>query len=253
MDAVANNGSTKIKRKKKRRHRPSQHAGAAALAQRYPFATDFCDHFETPRRAYADVAPALDALCAKPRAEMRLYDPYYCDGAAKRHLRELGYTQTKNDKVDFYATKAYKDPSHATHDIVVTNPPFSEDHKERCLRWALATRKPFALLLPAYVVERRWFREACGDARPFFVAPAERYGFDHPLGAGADASPFFSVWVLDSGRGAAATAAVGATLSANVFADVDALRRAGHVRAEAKRPNPKRRRKQLARRSGGGE
>ena len=178
--------------------------------------------------------------------------PYYCDGAAKRHLRELGYTQTKNDNLDFYATKAYRDPANTTHDVVVTNPPFSEDHKEKCLRWALATRKPFALLLPAYVVERRWFREACGDAKPFFVAPAERYGFDHPLGAGADASPFFSVWVVDSGRGAAATASIGSTLPSNVFADVDALRRAGHVRAEAKRPNPKRRRKQLARRAGGG-
>ena len=146
----------------------------------------------------------------------------------------------------------YKEPSHATHDIVVTNPPFSEDHKEKCLRWALATLKLFALLLPAYVVERRWFRETCGEARPFFVAPHERYGFDHPLDAGADASPFYSVWVVDSGRGAAATASIAATLSSNVFADVDALRRAGHVRAEAKRPNPKRRRKQLARRAGGG-
>ena len=65
-------------------------------------------------------------------------------------------------------------------------------------------------------------RGVCGDARPFFVAPAERYGFDHPLGAGADNSPFFSVWVVDSGRGAAAAAAVGAALSDNVFADVDA-------------------------------
>ena len=242
------------KQKKKKRKRPHQkHGGAASLAKRYPFATDFCDHFETPRRAYADVAAAIDALTNKPRSETRIYDPYYCDGAVKRHLRELGFTNVKNDKVDFYATKAYEDPSQTTHDVVVTNPPFSEDHKERCLRWALATRKPFALLLPAYVVERRWFREALGAARPFFVAPAERYGFDHPLGAGADASPFFSVWVLDSGRGAAATAAVGATLSANVFADVDALRRAGHVRAEAKRPNPKRRRKQLARRAGGVE
>ena len=242
------------KPKKKKRKRPrQQHAGAASLAKRYPFATDFCDHFETPRRAYADVAPALDALVAKPRAQTRIYDPYYCDGAAKRHLQQLGFTNVKNDNLDFYASKTYKDPANTTHDIVVTNPPFSEDHKERCLRWALATRKPFALLLPAYVVERRWFREALGDARPFFVAPSERYGFDHPLGAGADNSPFFSVWVVDSGRGAAATAAVGAALSANVFADVDALRRAGHVRAEAKRPNPKRRRKQLARRAGGGE
>jgi hypothetical protein len=242
------------KQKKKKRKRPHQrHAGAASLAKRYPFATDFCDHFETPRRAYVDVAPAIDALVAKSRAETRIYDPYYCDGAAMRHLRELGFCNTKNDKVDFYASKAYEDPANTTHDVVVTNPPFSEDHKERCLRWALATRKPFALLLPAYVVERRWFREAFGgDARPFFVAPAERYGFDHPLGAGADASPFFSVWVVDSGRGAAATASIAATLSANVFADVEALRRAGHVRAEAKRPNPKRRRKQLARRAGGG-
>ena len=76
------------KQKKKKRKRPHQkHAGAASLAKRYPFATDFCDHFETPRRAYADVAPALDALVAKPRAETRIYDPYYCDGAAKRHLQ----------------------------------------------------------------------------------------------------------------------------------------------------------------------
>ena len=243
----------KPKKASKKKRKRQQHAGAASLAKRYPFATDFCDHFETPKRAYADVAAAIDALTNKQRSETRIYDPYYCDGAVKRHLRELGFSNTKNDKVDFYATKAYKDPANTTHDIVVTNPPFSEDHKERCLRWALATRKPFALLLPAYVVERRWFREALGAARPFFVAPAERYGFDHPLGAGADASPFFSVWVIDSGRGAEGTAAVGAALSANVFADVGALRRAGHVRAEAKRPNPKRRRKQLARRSGGGE
>ena len=185
--------ATKKQKKKKRKRHHQKHAGAASLAKRYPFATDFCDHFETPRRAYADVAPALDALTNKPRSETRIYDPYYCDGAAKRHLRELGFTNVKNDNLDFYATKSYKDPANTTHDIVVTNPPFSEDHKERCLRWALATRKPFALLLPAYVVERRWFREACGDARPFFVAPSERYGFDHPLGAGADNSPFFSV------------------------------------------------------------
>ena len=245
--------ATKQQKKKKRKRPHQKHAGAASLAKRYPFATDFCDHFETPKRAYADVAPAIDALAAKPRSEIRIYDPYYCDGAVKRHLRELGFTNVKNDNLDFYASKAYEDPAHTTHDIVVTNPPFSEDHKERCLRWALATRKPFALLLPAYVVERRWFRETLGDARPFFVAPSERYGFDHPLGAGADNSPFFSVWVLDSGKGAAATAAIGAALSANVCADVDALRRAGHVRAEAKRPNPKRRRKHLARRAGGGE
>ena len=34
------------KASKKKRKRPHQkHAGAASLAQRYPFATDFCDHF----------------------------------------------------------------------------------------------------------------------------------------------------------------------------------------------------------------
>ena len=79
------------KAKKKKRKRPHQrHASAASLAKRYPFATDFCDHFETPRRAYADVAPALDALVAKSRAETRIYDPYYCDGAVKRHLAAAG-------------------------------------------------------------------------------------------------------------------------------------------------------------------
>lgn len=246
--------------KKKRRHGRSPHppqkgscfGGAAALAKKYPFPTDFCDHFESPKRAYEDVAPVLAALTVKPRAEMRLYDPYYCAGAAKRHLQALGFSSVKNDKLDFYASDAYQNPSRCTHDILVTNPPFSDDHKERCLRWALATKKPFALLLPAYVVDRRWFREACGDARPFFVAPAESYGFDHPLGVGAAASPFFSVWVVGTGTGAAATAAVRASLGGtNILVDVDALRRAGHVRTEAKRPSSKKRRKLKARRAGG--
>ena len=64
---------------------PAMHTDESTLGSEWPFETDFNDHFETPRRAFRDVRPALRAI-AKGRdvepAALRIYDPYYCRGEA---------------------------------------------------------------------------------------------------------------------------------------------------------------------------
>lgn len=62
-----------------------------------------CDHFhppcpfsESPFEAYRDVATVLDVIAAalgKTRADLRIYDPYYCSGRVVEHLASLGFLQ----------------------------------------------------------------------------------------------------------------------------------------------------------------
>lgn len=97
----------------------------------FPYDTDYCDHFETPKRAYDDIAPLLDVLLSSTqtskRTDVTVYDPYYCDGRSGRLIADLGF-QVKHEKRDFY--KDIKDDNVPQHDILVTNPPFSDKHKK---------------------------------------------------------------------------------------------------------------------------
>ena len=136
----------------------------------------------------------------------------------------------------------------------VLHRPYSGDHKERCLTFALGCRRPWALLLPAYVVEKRWFLDALetSGAKPFFLAPTgPKYEYTHPHGTGKVESPFHSLWIVDSGAGWDATDALFASCAAlpcytrgraRLHRDVASLAATKHVRAK-KRPNPKARAK----------
>ena len=132
----------------KRQHERHHHF----LAQ-WAFETDYLDHFETPPDAFADVMPllrcrALD-VAATPRRgsgsnngaddddnaaatalrELCVYDPYYCQGAVRRALVALGCAPGRvlNENADFYAAvEARRVPA---HDLLLTNPPYSGDHK----------------------------------------------------------------------------------------------------------------------------
>ncbi|KAK7232044.1 hypothetical protein SO694_00031115 [Aureococcus anophagefferens] len=120
-----------------------------------------------------------------------------------------------------------------------------------------------ALRAAAARVRRRkkYFADACAEtgAAPFFVSPARRRALRvraHPRGTGKAAAPFASAWVVDSGRGAAATAALfeavaklpayapGAAAAAH--RSRAALAGGGQLR-EGKRPNPRQRKKKRAR------
>jgi hypothetical protein len=115
----------------------------------HPFPTDPGDHCETPLQAYKDVEPVLVALAkalGKTKATLRILDPFYCDGAARRHLHELGFTSARNDNADWY--ELLRTGTVPDHDVLLTNPPYSGGHLRRILVHVAKSNKPALLLLP---------------------------------------------------------------------------------------------------------
>ena len=177
----------------------------------YPYPTDYNDHFETPQRAYADIYPLLQ-YCLKRRNksdEAVIYDPYFCTGSAAT-LMEKTFVANKDGlpfplqvrihhkKVDFYVD--IQQNTFPQYDILVTNPPYSSNHKERCLEFAVnqlkASGRPFCLLMPNYVSTKEYFRKITKKIQVIFIAPSSNYPYEynHPEGTGHDKSPFESVW-----------------------------------------------------------
>eukprot|EP01052_Picozoa_sp_SAG31_P032463 SAG31_NODE_3563_length_4120_cov_7.088286_4_plen_252_part_00 len=87
-----------------------QLAANAAPNPCYPFDVDPADHCETPAQAYADLAPVLQVLALqlglKEPAQLRVYDPYYCQGRVCQHLAALGFPRCHNVCEDFYGRVA---------------------------------------------------------------------------------------------------------------------------------------------------
>ena len=212
----------------------------------WPFETSYDDHFETPLQAYADVLPILRRL-AKRRLRhgdgrkrsgrsalrrLRVFDPYYCTGGTRTALESLGCSPDAilHEKRDFYADVA--SGAVPPHDVFLTNPPYSADHKLKLLDYLRKEQRkaatgvrpsPFLLLLPAWVVGNEYWQAFLSDlagaaARPgadhhggrparngpladlereagvFYVSPTTRYSFAHPEATGHDTSPFQAIW-----------------------------------------------------------
>lgn len=239
---IKGKASSQSSKQQKKQRRPES---ASGLLRRYPYATEYGDHFETPRRAYADLSPILSLLArdlgTSPR-DLKIYDPFYCEGNCKRHLASLGFENVVNERVDFYATVRYR-TGRADFDVLVTNPPYSGDHKERIFRFACEIRRPWAILVPAYVAEKSYFPST---SEPFFVVPAGAdYVFDHPHGAGTEISPFKSLWVVHLGERTDDVFRQLASSDPRLHRHLDDLVRAGTVRG-TKRPNPRQRRRRRA-------
>ena len=226
--------------------------------------TDVRDHAETPQAAYADLAPLLsryaEVALGKARGELVVYDPYYCAGSVVKRLGSLGFARVVNANRDFYEDVAQGRVP--THDVLVTNPPYSEGHMERLVRHCAASGKPWCALMPNFVVNKGYFRAAVeqgGEACRFLV-PATQYGYDTPAfllepGAGGRrTSPFPTFWYLCFPGGQTAELAAwhaalkgGANKRARVCAAEDlptSVRPGGANNApREKRPNPAKRRK----------
>ena len=158
------------------------------------------DHAETCHEALADIAPFVRVQneLAGASGGPTVYDPYYCDGASGRRLRKLGFGRVVHEPEDFYARVA--SGTVPAHDVVVTNPPYSGDHLMRCVRWCVASGRPWFLLMPNYVATRKdYAREVAGA---FYVVPRRQYTFEVPAlvngGAGIHGfsriSPFPTLW-----------------------------------------------------------
>jgi len=93
----------------------------------FPYSVDYCDHFETPEQAYQDLKVILDVMFEKI-GDKKVYDPYYCDGKASMLMKRVLGCQVIHEKRDFY--KDIDQDTVPPHDILITNPPYSDTHKE---------------------------------------------------------------------------------------------------------------------------
>ena len=181
-----------------------------AIASLHPFPTDPHDHAETPYAAYADIEPLLFGLALQLRsnkARLRIWDPYFCEGSALRHLGKLGFLRVCNVNEDFYATIA--ESREPPFDTLVTNPPFSGDHMERFLSYLATLDRPWFALMPQFVAQKRYFHEwkaaavAVGRELPVYIGPARSaYAFSAP----ALAADGVSALVPDAAEGRRAVA-----------------------------------------------
>jgi hypothetical protein len=215
-------------------------------SKQYPYKAEYNDHFETPLQAYQDISWILDIV--KPsRPQHTIYDPYYCNGRTTLLLKELGFTQVLHERRDFY--KDIAEQTIPTHDTLVTNPPYSDDHKKKCLDYCIKGWKEhdraFFILMPNYVAAREYFRSSIGDANVFYLLPKVPYEYDHPEGTGHEVSPFNSLWfccirsdLMDRIKEKYSEK----NSDLKLFFSLDELK-SHHVIPSVKRPNPKQRRK----------
>jgi hypothetical protein len=189
----------------------------------FPYDAVERDHCESPRVAYQQIEPLLRSYASsigKMAKELKIYDPYYCNGAVKKHLRFLGYQDVYNECEDFY-NKIETDTVPA-FDVMITNPPYSGDHMEKllkfCAGYCAKKKKPFFLLLPNYVYTKEYYSDVfteqpdSGTNSPFFLVPMRRrYYYSPPLWVDAESgstslkklktetSPYTTFWYCSGG------------------------------------------------------
>jgi hypothetical protein len=93
------------------------------------------DHYETPRRAYEDIASLIAGRF------QRIYDPFYCEGRCKQYIQEVLGGEVLHEPVDGFQRI---DPN--TFDVIVTNPPFTR--KYEVISFLAEYGKPIMILLP---------------------------------------------------------------------------------------------------------
>lgn len=124
----------------------------------------------------------------RPAADLRIFDPYYCNGAVVRHLAALGFPRVHNRNEDFYAVQA--SGGLPAFDVLVTNPPYSADHPERLMRFCAQSGRPWMALMPNWVQARPSFDAASappsGDAAVVYLVPHKRYNYWTPRGRRSD-------------------------------------------------------------------
>lgn len=137
---------------------------------------------------------------------LRIYDPYYCDGAVIQNLTQLGLPNVYNRKEDCYSVwKNSTESLIPPFDVLVTNPPYSEDHIERLFRFLTSPtfgHRRWFVLLPTWVHKKDFYTNATNRIAPFYLIPHRRYVYLPPpnfreskkSSVHRKSSPFVSMW-----------------------------------------------------------
>lgn len=207
------------KKAKKDSSAVSSDEAAPTTSIQYPYQIHDDDHCETPRQAYEDISPLLQAVATamgKSRATLRIYDPYFCEGSVVANLTSLGFADVYNKLEDFYEKIASN--SVPDYDVLVTNPPYSGDNMARLVSFCVRSQKPWFLLLPNYVYMKDYYLRlfplsgsgaaesgsGTSSSGPFYVAPKQRYQYLTPKGrrqqkSAKVTSPFPTFWYCSGG------------------------------------------------------
>lgn len=173
----------------------------------FPFPTEPDDHCESPLDAYRHILPFLERLFPS-KSKCRIYDPYYCHGAVKCNLSELGFPHVYNENEDCYQVWDTKG-KYPKMDVLLTNPPYSGDHIPRLLKHVTSKafgNRPWFLLLPTWVHKKDYYREIVRSPA-FFLVPKKRYVYVPPKNfrekkvsdVHKKSSPFVSMWYIWGG------------------------------------------------------
>jgi hypothetical protein len=114
-----------------------------------------------------------------------LYDPFYYNGVCKTYMEEVFPTC----KIIHEDKNAYE--WNPEHDIVISNPPFSE--KYDVLDWLIKKDKPFALLLPLCSLCTIKFSEINNIDKLQFVIGKKRIRYER-VGQKQGSANFESAW-----------------------------------------------------------
>jgi hypothetical protein len=123
----------------------------------------------------------------KKRDSLIIYDPYYCDGGVKAKLASLGFSNVINENEDFY--EKIESDTIPSHDVLLTNPPYSGVHMEQLLTFGSKNRKPFLFLLPHFVYTKEYYERGLGEdiaKKVFYVVPQKRYSYVPPAWVAID-------------------------------------------------------------------
>jgi hypothetical protein len=184
----------------------------------FDFVTNVLDHCETPCTAYEDLHKFLNLLGDTKKirpTKLRIWDPYYCDGSMKRIFTDMGFTNIIHEKNrDFY--KRIQEDDIPDHDVLITNPPYSDDHIQKLLDFVVNVQipngRPCCLLLPNWVSRQpdyveRFAKPITSKSELFYLSPIEAYTYQMPswvktndrpdhVGESGSTTPYLSSWYI---------------------------------------------------------
>ena len=136
------------------------------------------DEMQTPKEAIHCLLPYL-------KKEWIIWECAWGKGSLAKHFRNKGF-EVIGDNRDFI-----KDKPMLTHQIIITNPPYSK--KEEFLQRCYELGKPFALLLPLTALEGKKRGELYRKYGIQLIIPNKRINFITPSGKGSG-SWFATAW-----------------------------------------------------------
>ncbi len=107
-----------------------------------------CDDYTTPKYVFEMLLPYINT-------NLKVYEPFFCDGSSGKYLRDIGYKNVIHNDEDFYINWTKYE-----FDIIITNPPYSS--KIQVFQELYEINKPFCVLVPVSTITKLFVKKIFG-------------------------------------------------------------------------------------------